>query len=145
MSPVLFTTATQMSLFEHVFKYSLRFYHMSLFWTPPCSGLLYSDYADASQSDCLVSSVCLALSLHFLLLLPPRSALFSFLFLFFSFTSFFPTLTSLSHLPLPAYAVMSFLLLVHLCEKEKKKKDWGVGKKTLQPIITTLVLRINKL
>lgn len=46
MSPVLFTTATQMSLFEHVFKYSLRFYHMSLVWTPPCPGLLYSVYTD---------------------------------------------------------------------------------------------------
>lgn len=52
---VLCTTAAQMSLFEHVFKHSLRFYHMSLVWTPPCSALLYSVYADAFQSDCLAS------------------------------------------------------------------------------------------
>lgn len=52
--PVLCTAATQMTLFEHVSKHSLRFYHMALVWTPPCSALLYSFYT--FQSDRLASS-----------------------------------------------------------------------------------------
>lgn len=55
MGPLLCTTATQMSLFEHVSKHGLKFYHMSLVWTPPCSALLSSVYTDAFQSDCLAS------------------------------------------------------------------------------------------
>lgn len=44
-----------MSLFRHVSKHSLRFYHMTLVWTPPCSTLLYSVCTDVFKSVCMAS------------------------------------------------------------------------------------------
>lgn len=96
----------QMSLFEHFFRHSLRFYHMSLVWTPPCSALLYSVYADAFLV-CLASFFLfmfgfvitfLTFNFHLIVLSSPYP-------LFFSFASSFPTLMSFSHLPLPAFSV----------------------------------------
>lgn len=108
--PVLCTTASLKSLFEHVTKRSLRFYHMARVWTPPCSALLYSVCTDAFQSDCSASfSLCMSvvsLSHYWLfrLLPPPHCFLFTInTFLFFSPLVFFSR--SLSHLPLSTYSL----------------------------------------
>lgn len=83
MGPMQCTTVTLMSLFEHVSKHSLRFYHMARVWAPPCSALLNSVNTDAFQSDCLASflSVCVShyisgLSFHLTALCAPSISLF---------------------------------------------------------------------
>lgn len=117
------TTATLMSLFECVSKHSMRFYHMPLFWTPPCSALLYSVCTASFQSDSL------SLSLH------PS---FFFLF-FFLIKSFFLTLTSLSHLFFDIIFV-GFALLYE--NKTKKTMPRSVcPKKTPPPHLNYIAAR----
>lgn len=112
MGPVLRTTASQKSLFEHVSKRSLRFYHRAIVWTPPCSALLYSVCADAFQSDCSASfSLCMSvvsLSHYLACHAFTSTALLSFHFIHLSVT-----LKSLSHLPLSTSSVVLFVLPLH--------------------------------
>lgn len=103
-SPVLCATAIQMSLFEHVSKHSLRFYHMTLVWTPPCSALLYSFYTFQSDRLARLLSfyICLVLSLLFYVLPFALSSLhpppfFHDCFLLLLLYSFDITLTPLCH------------------------------------------------
>ncbi len=143
MGPLLCTTATQMSLFEHVSKHSLRFYHMSLVRTPPCSTLLYSVYTDAFQSDCLASfSLCMSRSLiRFLAFTSTSLRCLHFIHLpfFFSLIYVFPSNFDITLTPPSARLVCDVIFAVSalLYEYEKKNMLRGEGvcqNKTSNPL-----------